>query len=150
MSTEHMHVTNSRAFNDNNKKIARNCLQHYKCVFRVELDESQCKCVEPLHSDRILFLLRTMLRIVGYYVAHCRVNVFKVPFIFFFLTSSCIIVFLFLKSGDFASGDMTVSFRVWLSGRDDFRRAWYNSTYCLWVKMFSLFVIRECYLVFTM
>ena len=64
-----------------------------------------------------------------YYVTHCRVNVFKVPFIFVFLTSPCITVFLFLKSGDFASGDMTVSLRVWLSGRDDFCREWYNSTY---------------------
>ena len=45
---------------------------------------------------------------------------------------------------------MTVSFRVWLSGRDDFRREWYNSTYCVWVKIFYLFVIRGCYLVLTM
>ena len=52
----------------------------------------------------------------------------------FFLTFPCITVFLFLKSGDFASGDMTVSFRVWLSGRDDFRREWYNST-GVWVKI---------------
>ena len=56
----------------------------------------------------------------------------------------------FPKSGDFASGDMmTVSFRVWLSGRDDFRREWYNST-LVWVKIFYLFVIRGCYLVLTM
>ena len=59
--------------------------------------------------------------IASYYVTHCRVNVFLFPFLFF-CTSPCITVFLFLKSGDFASGDMTVSFHVWLSGRDDFRR----------------------------
>ena len=46
MSTEHMRVTSSRVFNNNSrkKKIARNCVQHDR-VFRVELDESQCKCV---------------------------------------------------------------------------------------------------------
>ena len=75
---------------------------------------------------------------------------FLFPFLFFLLTSPCITVFLFLKSGDFASGDMTVSFRVWLPGRDDFRREWYNSTYCVWVKIFYLFVIRGCCLVLTM
>ena len=55
----------------------------------------------------------------------------------------------FPKSGDFASRDMTVSFRVWLSGRDDFRREWYNST-VVWVKTIYLFVIRGCYLLLTM
>ena len=48
-----------------------------------------------------------------------------------------------------ASRDMTVSCRVWLSGRDDFRREWYNST-VVWVKVFYLFVIGGCYLVLTM
>ena len=67
----------------------------------------------------------------------------------FFLTSPCITVFIFPKKGDFASWDITVSFRVWLSG-DDLRREWYKSTYCVWVKIFYLFVIRGCYLVFTM
>ena len=82
---------------------------HNKCVFRVELDESQCKCVESLHSDRIYIHI-----FASYYVTHCRVNVFLFSFLFF-RTSPCITVFLFLKSGDFASEDMTVSFRVWLS-----------------------------------
>ena len=53
------------------------------------------------------------------------------------------------KSGDSASGDMTVFFRVWLSGRDDFRKEWYNST-VVWVKIIYLFVIRGCYLLLTM
>ena len=74
---------------------------------------------------------------------------FLFPFHFFLsLTSPCITVFLFPKSGEFASRDMTVSFRVWLSERDDFRRKWYNST-VVWVKIFYLFVIHGCYLVFT-
>ena len=74
---------------------------------------------------------------------------FLFPFLFFsHLSLSHRIPFL--KSGDFASGDMIVSFRVWLSGRDDFRREWYNSTYCVWVKIFYLFVIRGCYLVLIM
>ena len=55
----------------------------------------------------------------------------------------------FPKSGDFASGEMTVSFRVWLSGRDDFRREWYNST-VVWVQIIYLLVIRGCYLLSTM
>ena len=47
---------------------------------------------------------------------------FLFPFLFFlfFFTSPCIAVFLFPKSGDFESEDMTVSFRVWLPGRYDF------------------------------
>ena len=53
------------------------------------------------------------------------------------------------KSDDFAAGDMTVYFCVWLSGRDDFRREWYKST-VVWVKIFYMFVIRGCYLVLTM
>ena len=116
------------------QKIARNCVQHNKCVFRVELDESQSKCVESLHSDRRFFFL------ASYYVTHCSVNMFKVPFIFLFYFSYLSLYYCipFLKSGDFASGDMTVSFRVWLSGRDDFRREWYNSTYCVWVKIIYL------------
>ena len=28
-----------------------NCVQHNNCVVRVELDESQCKCVESVHSN---------------------------------------------------------------------------------------------------
>ena len=48
-----------------------------------------------------------------------------------------------------ASRGVTVSFRVWLSGRDDFRREWYNGT-VVWVKIIYLFVIRGCYLLFTM
>ena len=51
ISTEHMHVTSSRVFQQQKKKIARNCVQHNNCVFRVELDESQCKCVESVHSN---------------------------------------------------------------------------------------------------
>ena len=42
-----------------------------------------------------------------------------------------------------------VAFCVWLSGRDDFRREWYNST-VVWVKNKYLFVIGGCYLVLTM
>ena len=64
---------------------------------------------------------------------------FNVPFIFYFFSNLSLYYCIpFLKGGDFASGDMTVSFRVWLSGRDDFRREWYNSTYCVWVKIFYL------------
>ena len=123
-----MHVTDSKVFNK--KKVARNCVQ-LTCVFRVEREESH-KCVESLHSDgRFIF--------ASYYVTHCRVNVFLFPFLFF-LTSPCTTVPLFPNSGEFASRDMTVSFRVWLSGRDDFRREWYNST-AMWVKMFYLFPI---------
>ena len=67
MSTEHMHVTSSRVFNNNSKKkIARNCVEH-NCVFRVELDESQCKC-------RFFLVL----------CYACRVNVFLFPFVFGF------------------------------------------------------------------
>ena len=73
---------------------------------------------------------------------------FLFPSIIFF-TSPCIAVFLFPKSGDFVSRDITVSFRVWLSGRDGFRREWYNST-GVWVKIMYLFVIRGCYLLFAM
>ena len=111
----------------------------------MELDESQCKCDESLHSDGRLFVFFS-----SYYVTHYRVNVFLFsPCIAVFLFSPCIAVFLFPKSGDFASGNMTVSFRVWLSGRDDFRREWYNST-VVWVKIIYSFVIRGCYLLFTM
>ena len=51
-------------YSTNKKRVVRDCVQ-LKCVYRVELEESQCKCVESLHSDGILVLLRTMLRIVG-------------------------------------------------------------------------------------
>ena len=106
MSTEHIRVTSSRVFNNNSRKIkiALNCVQH-NCVFRVELDESQCKCV----CVSVSFL--------------------------FFLTSPCTTVFpffllpdpvegVYLYSRDcLASRDMTVSFCVWRSGRRcDFRR----------------------------
>ena len=57
MSTEPLHVTSSRVFNNNNRKnIARNCVQHNKYVFRVELDESQCKCVSVSVSFPFFFL----------------------------------------------------------------------------------------------
>ena len=96
-----------------------------------------------------IFTQRREIIFALYYVTHCRVNVFLFPFLFL-LTSPCITVFLLPKSGDFASRDIiTVSFRVWLSGRDDFRRGWYNSIIG-WVQIFYLFVIRGCYLVFTM
>ena len=104
MSTEHMHVTSGRVFNNNSrKKIARNCVQH-NCVFRVEVDD---------------------------------VNVFVFLFpSFSFLTSCCIVVLLFFfffclirqslcylySRNCVASRDLTVSFRVWPSGRYDFRR----------------------------
>ena len=42
-----------------------------------------------------------------------------------------------------------VSFRVCLSGMDDFLREWYDST-VVWVQIFYLFVIHGRYLVFTM
>ena len=32
-------------------------------------------------------------------------------------------------SGCFTSRDMTISFRAWLSGRDDFRRVLFNGTF---------------------
>ena len=114
------------------KKVAHNCVQ-LKCVYRVEREENQCKCVKYLHNGR-LFLLRT----IDYFCfvpSHCRMNVFLFPFLFFFLTFPCITVFKFPKSGDFASRDMIISFRVWLSGRDDFRRELYNST-VVWIKIF--------------
>ena len=74
-----MHVTSSGVFNNNSgfplnnrkkekkrkkKKIARNCIQHYECVFRVELDKSQCKCVEFVHSNGEFCVRLSMLRIV--------------------------------------------------------------------------------------
>ena len=62
------------------------------------------------------------------YVTHCRVNVFLFPFLFFCSYLSSHYRIPFLKSGDFASEDMTVAFRVWLSGIDDFCREWYDST----------------------
>ena len=65
---------------------------------------------------------------------------FLFPFLFFFLTSPCITVFLFLESGDFASGDMTVSFRVWLS-ENDFRRVLLVDIFCegwLWYVLCAL------------
>ena len=63
-------------------------------------------------------------------------KVFPFPFPFFsYLTLYSRIPFP--KSGDFASRSMTVVFRVWLSGRDDFRREWYNSS-IVWVKIIYL------------
>ena len=38
-------------FNSRNKKKSRVIAYVHSCVFRVELDESQCKCVESVHSN---------------------------------------------------------------------------------------------------
>ena len=99
----------------------------------------------------LIFLARriqSFLSLVDREVELCvqTIQSFSTRWHFFFF---CITVFLFPKSGDFASRDMTVSFRIGLSGRDGFRRDWYNST-VMWVKIIYLFVIRGCYLLFTM
>ena len=107
-----MHVTSSRVFQQQKKKIARNCVQHNNCVFRVELDESLCKCV---------------------YVSVSSIFLFFVPLVVLYLIRQRL---CYLYSRDcLASRDMTVSCRVWLSGRDDCRREWYNST-VVWIKIF--------------
>ena len=64
-----MHATSSGVFNNNSdfplnsrkKKIARNCVQHNDCVFRVELDESQCRYI----ATGNFVCLSILLRIVG-------------------------------------------------------------------------------------
>ena len=68
-----MHVTSNGVFNNNfdfplnsrNKKKSRVIAYVHSCVFRVELDESQCKCVESVHSDGKFCVRLSMLRIVG-------------------------------------------------------------------------------------
>ena len=77
MSTEHMHVTSSGVFNNNSdfslnnsdfplnsrkkkKKKSRVIAFVHSCVFRVELDESQC-----LYTATGNFVCFSMLRIVG-------------------------------------------------------------------------------------
>ena len=62
-----MHVTSSGVFNNSSdfplnsrNKIARNCVQHNNCAFRVELDESQC-----LYIATGNFVCLSMLHIVG-------------------------------------------------------------------------------------
>ena len=71
-----MHVTNRRVL----KKKRSHVIAYNLISTSVEwnLDESQCKCVEFLHSDGSFFFFSS------YYVTHCRVNVFCFLFFFFF------------------------------------------------------------------
>ena len=47
------------------KKKSRVIAYVHSCVFRVELDESQCKYVESVHSNGKFCVRLSMLRIVG-------------------------------------------------------------------------------------
>ena len=68
-----MHVTSSGVFNTNpdfplnsrKKKKSRVIAYVHSCVFRVKLDESQCKCVESVYSNGKFCVRLSMLRIVG-------------------------------------------------------------------------------------
>ena len=70
-----MHVTSNGVFNNNfdfplnsrkkKKKKSRVIAYVHSCVFRVELDESQCKYVESVHSNGKFCVRLSMLRIVG-------------------------------------------------------------------------------------
>ena len=67
-----MHVTSSGVFNNNSdfplnsrEKKPRVIAYVHSCVFRVELDESQCKCVESVHSNGKFCVCLSILRIVG-------------------------------------------------------------------------------------
>ena len=71
----------------------RICVQHYyECVFRVELDESQCLCIATENFVCVL-------------VCYALLGENMLPVFFCYLYSrDCL-----------ASRDMTVAFRVWLS-----------------------------------
>ena len=71
MSTEHMHVTNSRVFEK--KKVAHDCVQ-----LNTEWNEKRVNVnVSNLDTTTGDFFASN-------YVTHCKVNVFLFPFVFGF------------------------------------------------------------------
>ena len=77
--------------------------------------------------------LRTDLNIYGVESERKRKNVFwhyrvHIHYLVFLVTCSGRVSVAFFKRDCFASRDMTGSFRVWLSGRDDFRRVIFNGS----------------------